>query len=85
VTGTYLGSRFFGTVTSRRAHTINHLVWTYTVELAEPCHITLIDRTEDEWLMISTSWDGTVCPPKAGDWGETGDHVAELLDDGGTP
>lgn len=75
VTGTYLGSRFFGTVTSRRQHTINHMVTIYTVQLAEPCYIAMIDRTEPDWLMVSTAWDGTVCLPVAGDWGDTGDHV----------
>lgn len=75
VTGTYLGSRFFGIVERKRPHTINHLVTLYTVKLTAPCYISMIDRTEDEWLMIACAWDGSVCLPIAGDWGDTGDHV----------
>ena len=76
VEGSYLGAKFTGTVTSHRAHTINHLVFLTCVDLDAPVEIKMIDRTEDQWLMVSTAWDGSPCPPEAGDWGDTGDYVS---------
>lgn len=74
-TGSYMGSTFHGTIRSYRQHTINPKVTLVSVDLSEPCHIAVIDRTEDTGLMLATSYDGSPCDPSAGSWGDLGDYV----------
>lgn len=78
VEGSYMGTKFTGTVRSHRQHTINYRVFLTFVDLDEPVHIAVIDRTEDSGLLVYTAWDGTTLQPDAGDWGSTGDYLTVL-------
>src|ERR1035437_853792 len=75
VTGTYMGSRFTGAIRSHRQHSINYKVTEVFVGLDAPVHIDIIDRTEENTLILHVAFDGSALNGSAGNWGDTNDYL----------